>query len=114
VVGSGLPDVVWFGCDGEPINDADWGREDAHALGVFLNGEEIPNHDRDGNPLVGGSFLLLFNAHHEALPFSVPPELGDAWTTVIGSDPAADYPDDAAPGDVLTLDGRTLLILRRA
>ena len=43
----------------------------------------------------------------------VPEDLGEAWTTVIGSDPAADYPDGATPGDVLTLEDRSLLILRR-
>jgi excisionase family DNA binding protein len=32
---------------------------------------------------------------------------------VIGSDPAASYPDAAAPGDVLTLEGGCLLIPRR-
>jgi isoamylase len=95
------------------MTDADWEREDAHALGVFLNGTEIPNHDRDGNPLVGASFLLLFNAHHEPLPFAVPAELGEAWTTELGSDPAADYPDAAARGDQLMLEGRSMLILRR-
>jgi hypothetical protein len=31
----------------------------------------------------------------------------------MGSDAAANYPDEAAPGDVLTLEGRRLLILRR-
>ena len=25
-VGSGLPDVVWFGCDGEEMRDGDWER----------------------------------------------------------------------------------------
>jgi hypothetical protein len=31
--------------------NGDWEREDARALGVFLNGDEIPSHDRDGNPI---------------------------------------------------------------
>ena len=113
VRGSGLPDVVWFGCNGTEMEDADWNRGDTHALGVFLNGEEIPNHDRDGNPIEGRSFLLLFNAHHEPLTFTVPSGLGDAWETVIGSDPAADYPATSRPGDQLLLASRSLLILRR-
>jgi isoamylase len=107
VVGSGLPDVVWFGCDGRSMADEDWEREDARALGVFLNGEEIPNHDRDGNPIHGRPFLLLFNAHYEPLSFAIPADLGDTWTTVIGSDTTAEYPETAAPGDELTLEGRS-------
>jgi isoamylase len=113
VVGSGLPDVVWFGCDGEPLQDADWEHIDSHALGVFLNGEEIPNHDRDGNPLVGASFLLLFNAHHEPLTFTIPAHLGDTWTMVIGSDPAAQHSDASSGDDELSLEGRSLLVLKR-
>ena len=114
VVGSGLPDVMWFGCGGEEMQDADWDRGDAHALGVFLNGEEIPHHDRDGNPIEGRSFLLLFNAHHEPLTFTVPSGLGEDWVTVIGSDPEADYPGTSKPGDQVEINSRSLLILRRA
>ena len=111
--GSGLPDVVWFGCDGQEMSNGDWEREDARALGVFLNGDEIPNHDRDGNPIEGRSFLLLFNAHHEPVAFTVPDGLGDEWETVIGSDPEADYPAISGPGDRLDINSRSLLILRR-
>ena len=113
VVGSGLPDVMWFGCDGAEMQGADWEREDAHALGVFLNGEEIPHHDRDGNPIEGRSFLLLFNAHHESLTFTVPSGLGEQWASVLGSDPEADYPAVSRPGDELAISSRSLLILRR-
>jgi glycogen operon protein len=112
-VGSGLPDVVWFGCDGEVMGDDDWERNDAHALGVFLNGDEIPSHDSEGNAIDGRSFLLLFNAHHEPLAFTVPDGLGEEWETVIGSDLEASYPPTSWPGDQLEIDSRSLLILRR-
>ena len=112
-VRSGLPDVIWFGCDGQEMGNGDWEREDAHALGVFLNGDEIPSHDRDGNPIEGGSFLLLFNAHHEPLAFTVPDGLGDEWETVIDSDAEANYPSTSNPGDCLDINSHSLLILRR-
>jgi isoamylase len=112
-VGSGLPDVIWFGCDGQEMGNGDWERDDAHALGVFLNGDEIPSHDRDGNPIEGRSFLLLFNAHHEPLAFTVPDGLGDGWETVIGSDPEADHAASSSPGDCLDINSQSLLILRR-
>ena len=71
-------------------------------------------HDRDGNPLVGASFLLLFNAHHEPLTFTIPAHLGDRWTMVIGSDPAAQHSDASSADDELSLEGRSLLVLKRA
>jgi isoamylase len=109
---SGLPDVVWFGCDGTPMQDGNWEREDGHALGVFLNGEEIPTHDRDGKPIKGHSFLLLFNAHYEDLQFTIPEGLGDHWTPVLSSEDDADCSEQLAPGEPLTLCDHALLILR--
>jgi glycogen operon protein len=110
---SGLPDVVWFGCDGQEMDAGSWEREDAHALAVFLNGEEIPTHDRDGNPIEGHSFLLLFNAHHEPLQFTIPEALGDSWTRVLASERGTDLPELMTPGDQLTLLDHSLAILRR-
>ena len=57
VRGSGLPDVWWFRPDGRRMTQKDWQREDAHTLGVFLNGEEIPNKTPDGKDIVDDSFL---------------------------------------------------------
>ncbi len=110
---SGLPDVIWFGCDGHEMQDDSWEREDAHALGVFLNGDEIPTHDRDGNPIEGDSFLLLFNAHHEPLQFTIPQDLSSSWTPMLASELDADLSEPAAPGDQVSLCDRSLLILRR-
>jgi isoamylase len=112
--GSGLPDVLWFGCNGETLNEADWSNADTHALGVFLNGEEIPNHDRDGNPIEGRSFVLLFNGYHEALGFTVPEQLHGSWEVAIASDTQADYPAQLVPGDALELTDHALVVLRAA
>jgi isoamylase len=111
--GSGLPDVMWLRPDGEEMTDEDWSRDDAHALGMFLNGEEIPHHDRYGNPIEGASFLMLFNAHHEGLEFVLAPSLGDRWTTVLCSDP--EVPEGAVHDAAarLQVTSRSVLILRR-
>ena len=84
--GSGLPDVIWLRPDGERMNEDDWERDDAHSLGVFLNGQEIPTHDRDGNPIEGASFLILFNAHYEPIDFVIPDELGEDWKLEISTE----------------------------
>jgi glycogen operon protein len=112
VSGSGLPDVIWLRPDGEEMTDADWERDDAHALGVFLNGEAIPTHDRDGNPIEGASFLILFNAHHEPITFAVPERLGQAWKVEIATQ------SDASPvsydgGAEVTVIPRAMIVSRR-
>jgi glycogen operon protein len=106
LVGDGerLPDVVWMRPDGEQMTDDDWMREDAHALGVFLNGREIPSHDRDGNPIEGASFLILFNAHHEPLPFTIAPELGESWTLELST---------GGDGGIDPVEARAVVVLRQ-
>jgi glycogen operon protein len=113
VVGSGLPDVIWLRPDGEDMTDGDWQREDAHSLGVFLNGREIPAHDRRGNPIRGASFLICFNAYHEPLDFLVAPRLGRAWTVELSTADDAVAPDAVEPGATVSVQGRSILVLRR-
>jgi isoamylase len=113
VVGSGLPDLIWLRPDGEGMTDEDWQRDDAHALAVFLNGEEIPTHDRDGNPITGDSFLIFFNAHYEAITFTVPRELGQRWTVEIVTDPGGTRKRALAAGRTIKVTERSAVVLRR-
>src|SRR5205085_1281958 len=114
VLGSGLPDVWWFRPDGRRMTQRDWQRGDAHALGVFLNGLEIPTRAPDGSPIEDDSFLLLFNAHYEPVSFSLPTRrFGARWTADLGT---AELPADGetflARADVTVAD-RGMLVLRR-
>ena len=70
--GSGLPDIWWFRPDGRKMTQRDWARGDAHTIGVFLNGNEIPTLSPHGEEVDDDSFLLLFNAHHEPIEFRLP------------------------------------------
>jgi glycogen operon protein len=83
----GLPDVVWVRPDGREMDDQDWANGAAHALGIFLNGEAIPSHDRRGQPVTGSSFLLLFNASHVPVTFAIPQQLRRQWSLALATDP---------------------------
>jgi isoamylase len=113
VRGSGLPDVWWFRPDGRRMTQKDWQREDAHSLGVFLNGAEIPNRTEDGQEIVDDSFLLLFNAYGDAITFTLPTRrFGARWRVEIAT-------GSGAPNDVLAaraavpVEGRSLVLLCR-
>jgi isoamylase len=109
---SGLPDVMWLRPDGNEMSEEDWHRTDAHALGVFLNGQEIPAHDRDGNPIEGASFLIVLNAHYEPLQYTIGSALGDDWEVVL--DTAEQHGQDSfAAGEQLQIEARSSLVLRR-
>src|SRR6059036_2737579 len=70
--GLGLPDVWWFRPDGRRMTQKDWQNANAHTLGVFLNGNEIPSRNADGSQVTDDSFLLLFNAYGEPITFTLP------------------------------------------
>ncbi len=109
---SGLPDVWWFRPDGRRMTQKDWQRQDAHTLGVFLNGEEIPEHTPDGRDVVDDSFLLLFNAYSESITFTLPTRrFGARWQVEIatGEGPAGVVQARAQ----VALEGRSLALLRR-
>jgi len=109
-VRSSLPDVIWLRPDGQPMGEDDWQRDDAHALPVFLNGQEIPNHDRDGNPIKGASFLIFFNAHYEPITFTIAPALGQRWRVELATAPDAEA---RRPRKRLDVTSRSIAVLRR-
>jgi isoamylase len=79
-MGSGAPDVWWFRPDGGRMTRADWDRGDAFALGVMLNGSEIPSVTSHGEAIADESFIILFNAWREPVTFRLPPtRFGRRW-----------------------------------
>jgi glycogen operon protein len=110
---SGLPDVVWLRPEGEEMAQEDWAREDAHAIAIFINGAEIPTHDRDGTPIRGDSFLMIFNAHHEPVTFTLPTALGDAWQLELSTDEPHTPGGRYESGAELEVTGRSTYVLRR-
>ncbi|MDX6441008.1 MAG: isoamylase [Gaiellaceae bacterium] len=110
---SGLPDVWWFRPDGRRMTQKDWQRDDAHTLGVFLNGEEIPEHTPDGLDVVDDSFLLLFNAYGESITFTLPTRrFGARWQVEIATGEGGPRGVVQARAQV-PLEGRSLALLRR-
>jgi isoamylase len=96
------------------MTDDDWQAGFAKSLGVFLNGEALPDPDLRGRRIRDDSFLLLFNAHHDDVTFVLPAkEWGRRWvaelTTV--SDPGVRR--QRAAGGKIVVAGRSIQVLRR-
>jgi glycogen operon protein len=113
---SGLPDVWWFRPDGRKMTNRDWQDGGARVLGVFLNGIHITGQTRTGEPIEDDSFLLLFNAYHEDMRFTLPVRrFGAAWTHELCTfDPST----EAGSGrfgarSELTVSARSIKVLRR-
>ena len=82
--GPSVGDIGWFVPAGTEMSDADWQVGFAKSLGVFLNGDAIPTPNERGERVVDDSFYIMFNAHHAALEFRLPPKAwGERWTQVL-------------------------------
>ena len=82
--GSEIKDIVWLRPDGNEMDEADWSQGYLRALGIVLAGDAIEETDAHGNAIVDDTFLLLLNAHHEAIPFLLPAAEGSAaWGVVL-------------------------------
>jgi isoamylase len=88
----GVRDIGWFTPGGREMTDEDWQIGYARTVGMFLNGKAIPTPDERGEPLIDDSFYLVFNAHYEAIDFTLPASAwGQRWMKVIDtSDPVPD------------------------
>ena len=109
-------DIAWFKSSGDIMSGGDWDAADAKSVGVFLNGDAISEPDERGQPVKDDSFLMLFNASHEDLEFTLPEQAyGSAWDVEL--DTAAPMVEDRPPvkaGGSIGVEARSLLILRRA
>ena len=70
--GEGVRDILWFNPDGREIDDDEWTHDYARCLGLYLPGDGLGDWDERGHVLEDDDFLLLFNAHHEEVPFILP------------------------------------------
>jgi isoamylase len=114
VRGTGVSDIVWFRPDGVEMSDEDWQEGFAKSFAVFLNGEALREQDADGNIVRDDSFLLMFNAHHEPLAFTVPPEsFGTGWRMAVNTAAPDARADDLKSGEQLQVAQRSLLVLLR-
>jgi glycogen operon protein len=115
--GSGLPDIRWFRADGREMSRRDWRNPELRNLGVFLNGEELPNPGPSGEPVIDDSFVLLVNASHEDVMFRLPARrFGNRWRQVLSTaEPDAPEGHRGWPArSEVPLVSRSVVLLRRA
>jgi isoamylase len=115
VRGPGVKDIVWLRPEGGEMTDDEWNRHHARCLGVYLAGEGLTETDERGQPLRDLSFLVLFNAHHEAIPFKLPDYAGGRWRALIDTAFEEGLAVDGTfgAGTMYNVQGRSLALLRQ-
>ena len=110
-------DIAWLVPEGTLMTQDDWDFAFGKALMVYLNGDAITEPDRRGQPITDDSFILMFNAHHEDIEFTLPPRfLGAKWQLVVDTTEASGYPEESAVIEAegtLTVHARSTAVLKQ-
>jgi len=115
--GSAVHDIGWFTPAGEQMSDEDWSAGFAKSLGVFLNGMALRFPNEKGERIKDDTFYVIFNGHHEALPFTLPPvDWSAAWEKVLDTSSGllVDKAKPFKPTKPITIEGRSIVVLRHA
>lgn len=104
-----VKDVAWFNPDGYEVSDEAWNAEWSRAIALLLNGQTLQVSNDDGEWIIDDSFLLLVNAAHEGVEFTLPSSpSGRPWNQVIDTENVDDpFARDQA-GERVIVGGRTL------
>jgi glycogen operon protein len=114
--GSGVKDIIWLKPDGGEMTDAEWRESHARSLGVYLSGDSFTETDAQARRLSDASFLLLFNAHHDEVPFTLPQFLPEArWLMVMDTAHEGGLIRGGAlqAGTIYGVQGRSLVLLQQ-
>ena len=114
--GGEVKDIVWLNPEGLEMSDADWNRASSRCLGVHLAGDMLLETDGRGQRLVDDNLLLLINADHEDISFTLPEcKRHDWWHVLLDTFDTADTP--AGPhyraGQGYLVHGRALVLLKQ-
>jgi isoamylase len=113
---TGRPDLIWLRPDGEEMDEAAWTADECRTLGMWIDGSNSQSRTREGELLADHSWLLLMHAGADPVEVTLPgAEFGTSFeptldTTTSDGAPSSDEPLPA--GGTVTLEGRSLLLLK--
>ncbi len=97
-------DTSWLAPEGREMVEQDWKLPYARCFGMLMVGQRLAERDEHGNPMVDDDLLLLLNAHHEPIEFTLP---GAGWQMVLSTAEAA------MNGETYPLQARSLALFAR-
>jgi isoamylase len=106
-------DIAWYRTDGHEMTEAEWNASWVRSFAVIFNGNTLEEVDEVGRRVVDDSFLVLINAHHEPVPYTVPPSpLGKGWEKILDTCDAAHPFEEQSVGASVEVCARSLVLLR--
>lgn len=114
--GNGMKDIAWITPEGREMGHGDWVMPYARSLGFILSGDAGEFDVRTGREEQDDTFLVLLNAYHGEVPYTLPPpSLGRGWEVLIDTATATGLGDREvwAAGARYPLRPRSMAVLRR-
>jgi glycogen operon protein len=114
--GSEIQDITWLRPDGAEMSDEDWNSAAQPCLGMRLGGDAIDELDEQGERVTDDTLLVLLNAHHEPVPFTLPrAQEAVQWEVLVDTDAPHLGPGQrlCEGGAALALTARSLVLLRQ-
>ncbi|WP_395744816.1 glycogen debranching protein GlgX [Prosthecobacter sp.] len=116
VRGVDVKDIMWLNPLGQEMNDDEWNTHFVKTLGVLLYGDVHDVRDWHGMPVHDDTFLMLLNASHQQVDFTLPNYAVQRWAVVldtVSEKGFLDTPVEHDAGTVLPLPERCFVLLRR-
>lgn len=83
--GSEIKDVMWFNPGGNEMDDEEWASPFVRCLGMLLSGDATDVVNPQHEPVHDDTFLLLLNAHYEAIQFVLPGLENLEWEMILNT-----------------------------
>jgi isoamylase len=115
IPGSENRDVMWFNPGGNQMSEEEWTSPFVRCLGMLLSGDATDVLNFEGESIRDDTFLLLINAHHEAIPFVLPGKENLEWQLILDTTEPSGFlaePKKFASGDDIDVGGRASCLLR--
>ncbi len=114
--GSEVKDLSWFRPDGKEMTDEDWNAGYSKSLSLRLAGDAIAERDQKGRPIVDDTLLILLNAHHTPLAFTLPAhKRGIRWHAVVDTSLSGENEKQVSAfkgGEQYEMEARSIAVLR--
>jgi glycogen operon protein len=112
---SRLKDLAFFRPDGTEMPAKDWKVPFVRSFAYLLGGETLVVPDKAGRRPIGDTLLLLLNAHHEGVVFTMPRvDWGPAWELMVDTSCAVEpHPTTLQSDQKIRVHSRSMMVLRR-
>jgi isoamylase len=94
------------------MTEEHWTNDFAKSLGVYLNGLGIHWHGPKGERIEDDNFYIIFNAHFEAVPYTLPPaKYCKHWNKILDTSYGFDGNEPFEAGSEIVVKGRSIVVL---